>query len=140
MSISTVSANEADSIAVFHRLEEFYNQLAIGDLDSAMTLYTSDAQVIQPDMAPVVGTDAIRTWWQETLKEYEFQVSPQLTEVTDIGNAIVLQGKAKGTLGSKSGGASVNIDLWFMQIYKKQQDGSYLFWRGTSGSNPKPTK
>jgi ketosteroid isomerase-like protein len=111
--------------------------MAAGKLDAAMTLYSPDAEVILPGQSPVKGTIAIRQWWADTLKEYEFQVSPHLVEATDIGDAVVLQGKAVGKLVARSGSGSVDIDSWFVQIYRKQPNGSYLFWRGASGPNPK---
>jgi ketosteroid isomerase-like protein len=132
---STDVAQDA-SVSVFQKLEQFYQDMRTGRLDAAMTLYTADAEVILPGQASVTGTNAIRSWWASTLNEFEFGVSPELVESVDLGNGVVLRGRVSGKLISRKGGTSIDIDSWFMQIYRRQSDGTYLFWRGASGSNP----
>lgn len=136
MSMSSTSTNAVDPKIVFQRLERFYSDMRAGDLDAAMTLYDPDAQVIRPAQPVIKGVVDIRRWWEETLKDYEFRVSPRLVEATDVG-AVVLQGQAVGSLVSRASGACVDVDSWFVQIYRRQATGEYLFWRGASGPNPK---
>jgi hypothetical protein len=55
---------------------------------------------------------------------------------TRSGDAVVIRGTAVGELVPKSGAAVVHVDSWFMQIYRRQADGSLRFWRGANGPNP----
>jgi ketosteroid isomerase-like protein len=123
--------------SAFKQLEQFYSTMQSGNFDEAMKLYATDAQVILPGQARIVGKGNIRKWWAAMLKESQFRVTPHLIEETDVGDAVVLEGKAVGQLVSKSGAPSVDIDIWFVQIYRKQPNGTFLFWRGASGANPK---
>jgi len=129
-------AAESTSATVFRKLEQFYKDMGAERLDAAMTLYAADAEVILPGQSPVVGASAIRSWWASTLSEYEFRVSPELVEAADLGDGVMLRGRAFGKFVSKKDGSALNIDSWFVQIYRRQPNGTYLFWRGASGANP----
>ena len=145
MSIICASANAAPAmderaIGLFRRLEQFYREVGAGDLDSAMSLYAPDAAIILPNQPRITGAASIRTWWESTLKDREFKVSPELVEASDLGSTVVLEGRAAGKLVSRSGGPPIEINIWFVQIYRVQPDGRFLFWRGASGPNPSPTQ
>jgi ketosteroid isomerase-like protein len=127
---------ENAAVSVFGKLEQFYQDMRAGRLDAAMTLYADDAEVILPGQASVIGINAIQSWWASTLNEFEFEVSPELVEAVDLGNGVVLRGRVSGKLVSRKGNPAIDINSWFMQIYRQQPDGRYLFWRGASGSNP----
>ena len=43
-----------------------------------------------------------------------------------------------GVFPPRNGDAAVPVDSWFLQIYRRQADGTLLFWRGVNGPNPKP--
>lgn len=120
----------------FGKLSRFYEDIQAGRLEAAMALYAADAQVILPGQSPVVGKEAIRAWWAGTLSAFEFRLTPELTEAADLAGAVMLRGRTVGSLISKKDGSVVPVDIWFMQIYRREPDGSYLFWRGASGANP----
>lgn len=136
MTHSSALAQAPNAHTVFHRLENFYSEIENGQIDSAMNLYAPDAQILLPNQVAVKGKRDIRNWWQGILKDYNFKVSPKLVEATNADDMVILQGNAIGQLISRSGGAPVAINIWFMQIYRKQPNGEFLFWRGASGSNP----
>lgn len=133
---SSARASKDVPVSVFRKLVQFYEDLRAERLDAAMALYATDAQVILPSQAPVVGVNAIRTWWAALLGEFEFNVLPELIEAVDLGDGVLLRGRAVGFLLSRQDKSATPVDIWFMQVYRRQPDGAYLFWRGASGANP----
>jgi hypothetical protein len=58
-------------------------------------------------------------------------------EETDSGDIVVLRGRVRGELVPRSGDESpAAVDLWFLQVYRKGNDGVPRFWRGASGTGP----
>lgn len=118
------------------RLTQAYRDMAAGDIDRLMELYTPDALIQSPGERPIAGTTAIRAFWQTTFDRYHVQLVPEVQEVTTFGEMVVVRGRAVGVFAPKSGEAAMPIDSWFMQIYRRQPDGTLRFWRGTNGPNP----
>ena len=136
MPSSSTFAQTTDPRSVFHRLERFYIEVGADQFEVAMGLYAPDAQILLAGQVPITGKINILNWWQATLKDYRLRVAPRLIEAVNVGEAVILQGEALGQLESRSGSASLKIDIWFIQIYRKQSNGEFLLWRGASGPNP----
>jgi hypothetical protein len=64
---------------------------------------------------------------------YHVQLSPEVQEVTTFSEVVVVRGRAVGVLTSRNDQSAVPVDSWFMQIYRRQADGTLLFWRGANG-------
>jgi ketosteroid isomerase-like protein len=122
--------------AVEARLVQAYRDMAAGDIDQLMALYTEDALIQSAGERPLSGTTAIRAFWQTTFDRYDVQLIPEIHEVTSVAEMVVVRGRAVGVLAPKSEAAAMLVDSWFMQIYSKQADGSLRFWRGANGPNP----
>jgi ketosteroid isomerase-like protein len=118
------------------RLSQAYQDMAAGSIDRLMLLYATDAIIQSPREAPVAGTAAIRAFWLGTFERYRVELTPEVQEVTTVADAVVVRGRATGTLTSRAGEPAVHVDTWFMQVYRTQPDGTLLFWRGANGPNP----
>jgi ketosteroid isomerase-like protein len=110
--------------------------MASADIDRLMHLYASDAVIQNPREAPVAGTAAIRAFWGAIFDRYRVELTPRVQEVTSAASAIVVRGRVTGTLTARSGGPPVHVDSWFLQVYRKEPDGTLLFWRGANGPSP----
>ena len=110
--------------------------MASADIDRLMQLYAPDAIIQSPKEVPVLGAAAIRAFWLTTFDRYRVELTPQVQEVTSAADAVIVRGRATGTLVSRTGEPDIHVDSWFLQIYRKQPDGSLLFWRGSNGPNP----
>jgi hypothetical protein len=54
-------------------------------------------------------------------------LTPHVQEVTDLGRAVVVRGRATGAFLPKQGGAEQRIDSWFLQVYRESGTGDCGF-------------
>ena len=117
------------------RIEQAYAAMAEGDIDGLLDLYTRDAVIQGASQPPVVGIDSIRNFWTATFAQFEVRLVPEVQEVSDFGAVLVVRGRAAGELVPRDGGAPIQVDTWFMQVYKRGTGGQVHFWRGANGPN-----
>ena len=129
-------AAEGDAAVLRRRLAQFDREASAGDLDALMGLFAEDAVAFGSGQAPLVGKASIRAFWKGILEEFTAQAVHEVGEITSIGDVVVLQGDARGSFVSKTGGKAVPIDNWFLHLYRRSANGSLLLWRGSFGPNP----
>lgn len=129
----------AQHTSIEDRIKQAYKAMAEGDIEKLLDLYTEDAVIQNPSQPPIVGIDSIRSFWAATFAQFDLQVVPEVQEVSDFGDILILRGAAVGKVVPKDGSAPVQVNTWFMQVYKRNADGQLHFWRGTNGPNP-PTQ
>jgi uncharacterized protein (TIGR02246 family) len=122
-------------MTVTARLERAYTEMAAADLDQLMSLYTDDAIIQSAGEPPLVGVAAIRSFWSTVFERYRVDLAPRVAEETVFGDAAVVRGSAAGSMLPKNGEPAMNVDVWFMQIYREGADGRWRFWRGANGPN-----
>ncbi|GJE03632.1 YybH family protein [Methylobacterium isbiliense] len=118
------------------RLRQAYKAMGDGNLEDLMTFFADDAVLQNPGQPALVGIAAIRAFWSNTLAGFVARVTPYVREADEFGEAVVLSGKVTGVMVSRANGAETPIDAWFLQVYRRQPDGSLRFWRGANGPNP----
>jgi ketosteroid isomerase-like protein len=122
-------------MSVGARLERAYADMAAADLDKLMGLYMEDA-IIQSAGAPaLVGFAAIRSFWSTVFERYRVELAPRVGEETVFGDAVVVRGSAAGRMVPRNGEPAMDVDVWFMQVYRDGGDGLWRFWRGANGPN-----
>lgn len=121
--------------SVEERIKQAYVAMAEGNLEKLLDLYTQDAVIQSANQHPVVGLDSIRNFWIATFAQFDMRVVPEIQEVSDFGEALIVRGRAVGELVPKDGGAPIQVDTWFMQVYKRGTDGQVRFWCGANGPN-----
>jgi ketosteroid isomerase-like protein len=127
---------DADSAALRRLLGQFDHDVQAGKLESMMSLFAEDVVLLGSGQPPVVGKAAVSAFWKSFLEQFNVQGGVhELDDVTNVGDAVVLQGRARATWIPKSGGSPVVTDNWFLHIYKRQPDGSLVLWRGAFGAN-----
>ena len=66
-----------------------------GDLDGMMAIYTDDAEELLPDLAPIVGRDSIRAFYQALLEahpRWRHELWPERIQVARAGDLAVVRG------------------------------------------------
>jgi len=121
--------------SVEERIKQAYVAMSEGNLDELLDLYTQDAVIQSANQHPLAGLDSIRNFWATTFAQFDMRVVPEIQEVSDFGEVFIVRGRAVGELVSKDRGASIQVDTWFMQVYKQGTDGHVRFWRGANGPN-----
>jgi ketosteroid isomerase-like protein len=119
------------------RLERAYLQMEDADLDGLMDLYTEDALIQSAGEAPIIGLTSIRGFWSATFARYRVHLVPRVDEENEFTDVVVVRGGARGTLAPKNGAPPIEVDVWFVQVYRKDEGGRLRFWRGANGPNPR---
>jgi ketosteroid isomerase-like protein len=123
--------------AIETRLRHAYLQMGSGALDELLELYEPDAVIQSANQAPVAGAAAIRAFWMTTFNTYRVELVPEVLELAEFGEVAIIRGRAAGRLVARAGGDPIAVDTWFMQVYRRGSDGTWRFWRGTNGPNPR---
>lgn len=118
------------------KLQQAYRDMGDGKLEELMTLFADDVVLHNPGQPALVGAAALRAFWSRTLSAFATRLVPHVDEADAFGDAIVLRGTITGVMVSRANGAETPVDSWFLQVYRKQRDGSLRFWRGSNGPNP----
>ncbi|HXH61508.1 MAG TPA: SgcJ/EcaC family oxidoreductase [Fimbriimonadaceae bacterium] len=114
-----------------------------GDFEAAASCYTADAMVMPPNGPAVVGHDAIVNFGKSMPKVKDF--SATVDEVHGMGDEAVVVGTYKATFIMPDG-KSMDDHGKYIEIRKKQADGSWLMYRDIFNSDlpaegpPPPTK
>lgn len=67
--------------------------------------------------------------WIATFASHRVEIVPEVFEVAEFGQVAIVRGRAAGRLVPHAGGNSLDVDTWFMQVYRKRSDGTWHFWR-----------
>lgn len=134
--MTSAATTGSDEQQVRSRLTQAYRDMAAGDIERLLALYLPDALIQGPAQPPIVGRSAIRAFWLARFERYHLQLEPEVHEVTGSGDIVVVRGRTVGVFSPRNGDAPVPVDSWFLQIYRRQADGTLLFWRGVNGPNP----
>ena len=124
MTPQTVSALTAEDLSTIRSSsQEFSKHMLARDFDALVQLYTHDAVLMPPNHPVVEGRDALRTWLDSFPKASAFSLS--ISDIGGYGDVAYVRGHATMTLYSE-GEAGVEEALKYVEIRKKQADGSWL--------------
>ena len=131
---------EADVAAIKKLHEEIDAAINAGDLDSFVSCFTDDAVRMPPNMPALVGKDAYRDMVQYFFEQntgIEHDITTE--EVIVCGDWAFARGTYTITFTPKAGGKPIRgIGKW-MDIYKRQLDGSWKCYRNIYNSDLPPS-
>ena len=102
------SLSAAEARAIVDGLNEEWDAAVVsGNFETAVAMYAEDAVRMQPDMAALVGREAIRTWMWSESDTYTFEGSNQIVEVRALSpDWIQMRSTGTFTATPKAGGGS----------------------------------
>lgn len=109
-------------IAVSNARAKAFNQ---GDAAGIAEHFTEDAILMPPGSESLIGRDAVAQYYQSIFDQYETGLESGYKEVEVRGNLAYGRGYARVKLTPKTGGATVNSEAEYINILKKQPDGSW---------------
>lgn len=118
-------------------LQRAYLQMASADIDGLMELYEEDAIIQSARESPVSGAPAIRRFWSTVFERQRVRLVPRVDEEVTLGDVVVARGSASGKFVPHGAGTAVEVDVWFLQVYRRGPDGKLRFWRGANGPRAK---
>jgi ketosteroid isomerase-like protein len=110
--------------------------MARAALERLIGLYSPDAIISNTGQPALAGLEAILEFWQRTFRQFRVHLEPEVREVIAFGDAAIVRGMATGTLVPHGGSDPIEVDTWFLQVWRAQTDGGWLLWRGANGPNP----
>ncbi len=132
------NADKKGAEAIIRTLHEESNvALSRGDVDSVMSVYADDVISMPPNQALLVGKAAIRSMWEGILSDYSIEASVSVQEVEVTGPWAFERGTYQMTLTPKGGGPGIEDDGKYLDIVRRQPDGSWKYFR-VSWSSSRP--
>ncbi len=129
-------AQSADETAIRKLpIDDWCSAEATRDLDAKLRLFTADAVLMAPGGQTVVGQQAIRAWHEAAWQENTNECSGTVDEVQVQGDWGFARGTFTAVLAPTSGGAPIQESGKFINIVRRQADGSWKLTRVIWNSN-----
>lgn len=110
-----------------------------GDIEGFMAIFTDDAVIMPPNLAPICGKDNIRRFNRQFFEELTTQITIKSEEVVVCGEWAFDRGTFEVTFTPKSGGEPVQDSGKYIYILKQQPDGTWKMARDIwNSNNPSP--
>ncbi len=119
------TTTEADVEAVKRVREQAVAAINAGDLGALMSLWSDDIVWMWPNEPPVVGKEALRSWWQTHRSPWKVEMTVSHEEVIVAGDWAFQRGTHTGRRIPKAGGEPMEIDMKCIDILRRQPDGSW---------------
>jgi len=87
--------------------------------------FTNDAILMAPDTPAQTGRKAVEEYYQSIFDEFEPQLESRYVEIDLSGDLAYGRGIAKVTLISKTSGDTLTSTAKYVNILKRQSDGSW---------------
>ena len=128
---------EADIAAI----KELYNQYCqacnASDLDGFMTLWTDDAIRMDANNFGIVGKENIRAYFKKRMDPFNNKmVLYGETEIQVSGDLAFARGNVTLDITPKKKDTTTHFDVKFLDILKRQEDGSWKIYIDSPSLNP----
>lgn len=123
-------SNEADIEAVRGVQNEYIRALNNDDVDAWVETMGDDAVYLPPNNPQLTGKEAIRSFMVTSFFEpFNVQCSISVQEVQILGDFAFTNGFFSLSLTPKDGGEVIEDKGKFIDIFKRQPDGSWKYYR-----------
>lgn len=96
-----------------------------GDAATIASHFTEEGVLMPPGSPATSGREAVRAYYQKIFVDYEAGLESGYVAVDVDGDLAYGQGFAKVTLRPRQGGAETNSTAKYLNIVKRQPDGSW---------------
>jgi uncharacterized protein (TIGR02246 family) len=127
----------ADETAVRGALDAYFDAAMSGDVSRWAALYTNDAVIMPPNSAAVEGRGAIETWLK-ALPVVITEADGEALEVDGTGDLAYVRGVYAIGMAVPSVAQPVRQEGKLLQIYARQEDGTWLLARDIWNASASP--
>ncbi len=129
-------ATTAIDVAAINSLrDEFIALHNASDAAGLTGLYTNDAVLMPPNQEPVIGDQAIESWFQTTFDQFSIEFTLASDELEVVGDLAFDGGTYMIALTPKADGEPMEERGKYIVILRKQVDGSWKLVRDIWNSN-----
>jgi uncharacterized protein (TIGR02246 family) len=118
-------------------LDAYFDAAISGDASRWAALYANDAVIMPPNSATFEGRGAIETWLK-ALPVVITEADGEALEVEGTGDLAYVRGTYAMSMKVPSVTQPVRQEGKFLQIYARQQDGTWLLARDIWNANASP--
>ena len=140
-SIMVSADDEADVFrtAVRNIFDTYSAANIAGDTEPYISVHDKDIIKMGPNKPAVYGSSALEESKRKGHKKWKYESQDIKIEETRVaGDWGFARGTYTGTLTSKSGSKTINVDGKYLTIFKRQADGSWKIFRDCYNSNVPP--
>ena len=120
----------AELDAINRTVQEYTGTINSGDLNQWLGTLTDDVVCLPPDQRMVSGKKAVRPWIKKTFFDpFEMKFNFSFDELEVFGSLAFARGRYTLSLTPKTGGSTTKIRGKFIDIFRRQSDGSWKFAR-----------
>ena len=128
---------EADIAAIKAHYDKYFISGNANDLDLFISLWTDDAIRMEPSYHAVVGKEKIRAFFKDSFEKFEADIAPYgEIQVEVCGDMAYSRGTYVLKLTPKEGGETFVFDGKWLDILKRQDDGSWKIYIDCINKNP----
>ena len=125
MKLQSLGALTAEDLSTIQSSShKFTNHMLARDVDALIGLYTHDVVLMPPNHPAVEGHESVRTWFDSFPKASTFSLT--ISDIGGYGDIAYVRGHASMTLQPEGGAAPVEEVMKYVEIRRKQVDGSWL--------------
>jgi len=132
---------QADVAEINSLYEKYLLAANTDDLDLFISLWDENAIRLEPDQPPIYGKEQIRAFFEMSFGQFRGEIEIYGDTEIKVGEEWAYAfGTYKLNLVPKTGGAITHIDGKWMDILKRQDDGSWKIFRDMLNYNAPPTQ
>ena len=120
---------EEDIAAIKELYNQYCNKANAGDLNNFLSLWEENAIRMEPDMPSIIGKENITNYFKPSFELFSVKVSVYGDiEIQISGDMAFSRGTYTLSLTPKEGGATTTFDGKWLDIDKRQTDGSWKIY------------
>lgn len=100
-----------------------------GDVEGCLAHWTEDGVLLPPGEPAVAGMGALRKWYRSNFDQFGFDFKMTLDEIQLSGDWSFARGSFAGMVIPKAGGESIEVKGKYLEIHRRQADGTWKFAR-----------
>ena len=124
---TAMNNNQKDIIAIKQLREDYMKAQGAGDVEGCLSFWTDDGVLMPPNAPSVSGKQALRTTYTDLFNAFKLENKVFYDVIEAFDGISFARGRYRGQNVPKGGGAPIPEQSKFLEIHKKQKDGTWKF-------------
>jgi len=135
--MSSNTRKQSDEEAIRSWFDTYLSSVVAGDLDTYLASWSDDMIFLPPDQSIKIGKESCREI-AEGILHYDIEPDVTIEEIVIDDELAFARLSVKEKFTPKAGGASFEVDIKSVWIFRRQLDGSWLGTHCIWNSNKPP--
>ena len=134
-----MSTNEADIAAINALYEKWVRGLNTDDFELFISVWADDSTRMEPNSPAITGIEQVRAHFKVPFEQFNYGTDVYGdSEVQVSGDLAFYRGNYTLALTPKDGGPTTHFDGKWLDILKRQADGSWMVYIDSVSDNAPP--